>query len=270
MHGNIFKKRSWNELFGNLMLWLNGGCYYGFRALTEQHIAHHTERADVLTFDVPDEIKKQSKFIQSLIACSEWCYFPAVAFWVRWFKITAPWRDPEQESNRMRVGILVLVRASAFGLLIFFSVKAAFIYFLAYIGMITTLRFMDAFQHTYESFPPGSQLPKRDFFYEQNNTFSNLLSQKNKWLNLIFLGFGYHNAHHAVMTCPWHSLDQLNQELCSHEYVNYISFLEQLKNYHNFRVTRLFEGQGTAVKKSESWNFSYFHGSFDVSFITLY
>ena len=32
MHGTIFKTRRWNSVFGNIMLWLNGGCYNGFRS----------------------------------------------------------------------------------------------------------------------------------------------------------------------------------------------------------------------------------------------
>ncbi len=44
--------------------------------------------------------------------------------------------------------------------------------------MITVLRFMDAFQHTYEVFEVGSALPDRNRAYEQENTFTTLISRR--------------------------------------------------------------------------------------------
>lgn len=44
MHGTIFtnmKNMKWNAVGGNLMLWLNGGCYARFKDLAQEHIAHH-------------------------------------------------------------------------------------------------------------------------------------------------------------------------------------------------------------------------------------
>jgi len=33
MHGTIFEGKAWNAAFGNVMLWLNGGCYARFEDL---------------------------------------------------------------------------------------------------------------------------------------------------------------------------------------------------------------------------------------------
>lgn len=41
MHGTIFTNMKWNAVGGNLMLWLNGGCYARFKDLAQEHIAHH-------------------------------------------------------------------------------------------------------------------------------------------------------------------------------------------------------------------------------------
>jgi hypothetical protein len=71
---------------------------------------------------------------------------------------------------------MLLVRVGLFTLLGLVSLKALFLYFLSYIGMLTVLRFVDAFQHTYEVFS-GSPLPKRDHTHEQANTFSNVISR---------------------------------------------------------------------------------------------
>lgn len=270
MHGTIFKSRRWNVIFGTAMLWLNGGCYYGFQALTLQHIAHHVDRVDVFTFDIPAAIGQQPRLIRQGIVVLEWFYFPIVSFWSRWQSITAPWWNPQRRDEQARTAVIIAIRGTLFTLLGLTSLKALFLYFLSYIGMISLLRWIDAFQHTYEAFPPGTSLPKRDRAHEQANTFSNLLFRRYPWLNLIFLNFGYHNAHHAVMKCPWHSLHELDRELFKGDEVQYISLVDQLTNYHRFRITRLFEGQGQAVDELGNPSLEKFYGVVDVSFLTLY
>jgi fatty acid desaturase len=270
MHGNIFKGRYANTVFGTVMLWLNGGCYYGFKALTMQHIAHHVDRVDVLTFDIAAAMQRQPRLIRQSIAVLEWLYFPIVAFWSRWRFITAPWWNPERRDDQARIAIITAIRAGLFTLMGLTSLKALLLYFLCYIGMITVLRWTDAFQHTYEAVPPGTPLPKRNRDHEQANTFSTLLSRRYTWLNLLFLNFGYHNAHHAVMRCPWHSLHELDEEFSQYnDNQCYISLSQQLINYHQFRVARLFAGQGLAVDEWENSTENYY-GAVDVSFITLY
>jgi len=270
MHGSIFKKRSWNVAFGKIMLWLNGGCYYGFETLTLLHIAHHVDRADIISFDIPKAIKQQRPIIRQSILALEWLYFPATAFWSRWQWITAPWWNPELSQQRLGRLMMMAIRGGLFVILGIISPKALLLYFLSYIGMITVLRWMDAFQHTYEGFPSGTKLPKRDRVHEQINTFSTLFSQRYSWLNLLLLNFGYHNAHHAVMKCPWHSLHGINQQLSKDENVRYVSLREQLINYHQFRIIRLIKGQGEAVDSNGNPTFSEFYGAIDVSFLTVY
>ena len=267
MHGTIFKARRRNVIFGQLMLWLNGGCYYGFQALTLQHIAHHVDRVDVFTFDIFAAIAKLPIGLKRIIFACEWCYIPVVAFWARWQRIIKNWRTPEQKKQ---ISLIFLVRATAFVLISIISLKALMLYFLAYVGMITVLRFIDAFQHTYEAFPAGTKLPKRDRNHEQLHTYSNLISYRYPWLNLLILNFGYHNAHHAVMKCPWHSIQELNLELAQNKSVNYMSLFQQLANYHHYRVARLIDGQGDASGVMSDRNYEKFYGAVDVSFITLY
>jgi fatty acid desaturase len=272
MHGNIFKDRRRNTVFGEVMLWLNGGCYYGFKALTIQHIAHHLDRVDVLTFDIAVAMQRQPQLIRQGIAVLEWLYFPIVAFWSRWRFIASPWWNPERRDDQARMAIILVIRFGLFTVLGLTSLKVLLLYFLCYVGMITVLRWTDAFQHTYEAVPPGTPLPKRNSDHEQANTFSTLLSHRYDWLNLLLLNFGYHNAHHAVMRCPWHSLHELNGEFSQNndsENNCYITLSQQLINYHRFRVARLFAGQGLAVDQPETSTENYY-GAVDVSFITLY
>ena len=267
MHGTIFKDRRHNVIFGQLMLWLNGGCYHGLQALTLQHIAHHVDRVDVFTFDISAAIQKLPTPVRRVIFILEWCYFPIVSFWSRWRAIWKNWQKPEQAK---RITIILAIRLTAFALLGIISLKALLLYFLSYVGMITVLRWMDAFQHTYEAFPTGTQLPKRDRDHEQLHTYSNLISRRYPWLNLLVLNFCYHNAHHAVMKCPWHSIPELDNELAQNKNVNYISLSQQLVNYHRYRVSRLVSGQGDATGEMGNRNYEQFFGAVDVSFITLY
>ena len=267
MHGSIFKERHRNVIFGQLMLWMNGGCYYGFQALTLQHIAHHVDRVDVFTFDIPDEIQKLPTSLRRIVFALEWCYIPVVAFWARWQRIIKDWRKSELTK---KISLVFAVRFAAFLLLGIISFKALLLYFLSYMGMITVLRFVDAFQHTYEAFPSGTELPKRDRVHEQLHTYSNLVSCRYPWLNLLILNFGYHNAHHAVMKCPWHSIQELDAELSLNQSVNYMSLFQQLFNYHAYRITRLNKGQGDTTGTMGARNYERFYGAVDVSFITLY
>lgn len=267
MHGSIFKERRRNIILGKLMLWLNGGCYYGFETLTLQHIAHHVDRVDVFTFDIPAAISQLPRIIRWIIFALEWCYFPIVAFWSRWRTILKNWQNSKHAKN---ITTTFLVRSTVFILLGIISLKALLLYFCSYLGMITVLRWMDAFQHTYEAFPVGTKLPKRDFDHEQLHTYSNLISLRYPWLNLLVLNFCYHNAHHAVMKCPWHSIPELDMKLFQNKSVNYISLSQQLANYHRYRVTRLITGQGHTTSDGGTKNYEQFYGATDVSFITLY
>ncbi|MGL6341304.1 MAG: fatty acid desaturase family protein [Waterburya sp.] len=270
MHGTIFKSRRWNSIFGNIMLWLNGGCYNGFQALTLQHIAHHIDRVDVFTFEPVKELQSLPLIMRRIILVLEWLYFPIIGFWSRWHSIISPFWNSERSNEKVRVISILLIRIAMFSLLGAISLKALLLYFIAYIGMITVLRWTDAFQHTYEGFPPGIKLPKRDRAHEEAHTFSTLLSRRHSWLNILLLNFGYHNAHHTVMKCPWHNLPELNQELEKQTNIRYVSLKQQLIHYHRFRLTRFLLGQGTAIDDNQNPTFDNFYGAHDVSFLFLY
>jgi fatty acid desaturase len=270
MHGTIFTNRKWNQTFGNAMLWLNGGCYYGFQALTIQHVAHHVKKVDVFTFDIAAFIQNLSPSLRFIVVALEWCYFPIVSFYTRWNSIIVHCWKSKDNKKRTYTSFIFIARVILFIILGLISLKALILYFFSYIGMITVLRWMDAFQHTYEAFLPGVTLPKRNRNYEQANTFSNLISHRYPWLNLLVLNFGYHNAHHEQMKCPWYSLYKLDEQLARNEQRNYITFYQQLINYHRFRITRLFLGQGQAIDDQDNLNYQKFYGAVDVSFLTLY
>jgi fatty acid desaturase len=269
MHSAIFESKAWNIAFGNLMLWLNGGCYARFEDLARLHIAHHVNRVDFCRFDLVAFLQAMPAPLRSLLLTLEWLYFPALAFLLRLRSIVAPFRDEERKDERWRNTFTLLIRGGLFTLLAIVSPKALLLYFFAYIGMLTVLRFVDAFQHTYEVFPVGSAIPKRDRAHEQANTFSNVVSLRYRWLNLLLLNFGYHNAHHELMKCPWYSLPDLDRDLFNGDEVHYITLPALLSNYHRYRLARLYSGQGQGVNEQGEHSLETFYGAIEVSFLVL-
>jgi fatty acid desaturase len=269
MHGSIFTSMQCNARWGNVMLWLNGGCYARFKDLARRHIAHHADRVDFSAFNLADALRALPAPIRWGILALEWVYIPAIAFWLRWRSMLLPFVSGSRCDERWRIALLLLIRGSLFTLLALVSVKALFLYFLAYLVMITVLRWQDAFQHTYEVFPIGTSLPKRDRAHEQANTFSTLISQQYPWLNLVLLNFGYHNAHHEVMSCPWYALPDLDRAIFTGTEVHYIPLRQLLRNYHRFRLTRFFSGQGEAVNAAGQPTPDRFYGAIGVSFLVL-
>ena len=269
MHGTVFDNRKWNTIVGNLVLWLNGGCYARFQDLAQLHIAHHVDRVDFCRFDLASFLNSLPAFVRSMLLALEWMYIPALAFLSRFRSISAPFRVSDRTDERLRVLVILAIRVALFTTLGLISLKALLLYFVAYVGMITGLRFVDAFQHTYEVFAIGTPIPKRDRAHEQANTFSNLVSQRYGWLNLLLLNFGYHNAHHELMKCPWHRLPQLDRTLFSGEEAHYVTLPQLLANYHRFRIQRIFLGQGTAIDAAGNPNLERFYGGVEVSFLVL-
>ena len=101
-----------------------------------------------------------------------------------------------------------------------------------------------AFQHTYDAYPilddkPIPQDKLRDRAYEQANTYSDVVGLDAKWLNLVWLNFGFHNAHHERPVAPWYSLPRLHRELYADTSPQVVTVGELLRAYHRHRVTRV-------------------------------
>lgn len=269
MHGSMFAAKQSNAIAGNLMLWITGGCYATFSDLMCLHIAHHVNRVDFCRFDLETFLTSLPTPVRSLLLGLEWCYFPALAFLSRLRAMFAPFYLRDRQHERLRVSLIFLIRSTLFVVLGWISLKALVLYFVAYISMINILRFVDAFQHTYEVYAVGSDLPKRDRAHEQANTFSNIISQRYSWLNILLLNFGYHNAHHELMKCPWYSLPELDKELYTGDEIHYITLPELIGNYHRFRLSRIYSGQGSAVDVQGNRHLETFYGGTEVSFLVL-
>jgi len=278
-HWSIFKTPENNRRWGIIMSWINGSCYSTFAEIRSKHMHHHVDRADVLTFNVQHLMRDMPSLARNTIKVLEWAYIPALEILMHFLVIVLPFVRPEWYYKRRRLIAIILVRASLFMLVAWLSYKVLLLYLLAYGIMLTALRFADAFQHTYDVFlestlvQSGAQSDDkiadgklRDRAYEQANTFSNLTSLQYPWLNLMFLNFPYHNAHHEKPIVPWHQLPKLHQQLFGNsKLLPVIPMSKLLTAYHRHRITRL-QSDDYGVLTYDSAND--FIGAAGVSFLT--
>ncbi|MBW4663498.1 MAG: fatty acid desaturase [Chroococcus sp. CMT-3BRIN-NPC107] len=269
IHGNLFKEhRQLNAFWGQAMTHINGACYATWSNLVGHHFNHHIYHADFVGFDMVNYLNTLNPVIRWIYMVCEWAYVPIFEFELRWRIILAPFLEKPKRPLLWRNVALMLYRTAAFALLGWISLKALLLYALAYISFVNIMRFADAFHHIYDYVIMGQEIPKRDRLYEQKYTFSNLVSVKYPWLNLLFLNFGYHNAHHHNMSYSWHELPQLHQTLYGDTLGGIVPLPILVTNYHKLRLKRLFSGQGEATNITSQSSLERFVGGVAVSFLT--
>ena len=274
-HWSIFKSPVTNERWANIMTWINGSCYSSFKEIRDKHMHHHVDRADVLNFNVQKLMLGMPSPVRNLIKKLEWLYIPALEILMHLLVITLPFTKPEWHYKRPRLLVIISIRAPLFILMAYVSLKAWLLYLVAYCLMLTALRFADAFQHTYDVFLESEIAltngkvkdgKLRDRAYEQANTYSNLASIRYPWLNLLFLNFPYHNAHHEKPIVPWHELPELHKKMFGDSVVLPVIPMSTLVSaYHLHRVARL-ETDTYGILTNENANA--FIGAAGVSFLT--
>jgi len=271
-HDTIFARHDANSRGGVLMAWLTGSCYARYEHLRHKHVRHHVDRADVISLDTKALILSLPAPLRRFMLLLEWLYIPAVELLMHAFVIALPFLREERRADRSRVALILLLRGIAFAALAYYSMQALLLYVLAYLIMVTVLRFADAFQHTYDAYAilEGDKVPDdklRDKAYEQGNTYSNLVSVRWPWLNLLILNFPYHNAHHEQLAVPWYRLPALHRKLYGDSNGQVIPMAKLLLPFHRHRVTRVLSDDygtvDTAAGKAEG-----FIGAVSVSFLT--
>jgi fatty acid desaturase len=278
-HYSIFKNQHMNQKWGELMTWMTGCCYCTYEEIRNKHMHHHVDRADVISFDIRNYIIQLPKPFKLLVKGLEFIYIPAAEIMMHLMVIVLPFVVPQWHHKRARIVRVLLVRISLLAIMAYISIKAWLLYMLAYCIMLQMLRFADTYQHTYDVFVVSDAGKKeneithdgklRDKAYEQENTYSNLVSIHHPWLNLIFLNFPYHNAHHEKPIVPWYALPKLHEKLFGKLDVSapVIPMLYCLKSYHQHRLARLeSDGYGNiAFKKGGADDFI---GTVGISFLT--
>jgi fatty acid desaturase len=281
-HHAIFQTAAANDRLGAAMSWINGACLANYAGLKKKHLRHHADRLDVVTFDYRAVLSAAPAWARRLVLLLEWAYIPAVELVMRGLVIAAPFARGARESGdasasrpavRWRVIAFGLVRLAGYTALALVSIKALLLYALAYVLFLNVLRFMDAFQHTYDLFVTRSLAAapadaRRDLAYEYANTYSNLIGERHGWLNLLVLNFPYHNAHHVRPGEPWYRLPALHRSLYGAQRDRQvITCAELLSSFHRNRVARVLAADYGSVAASGD-RAAGFLGAVGVSFLT--
>jgi fatty acid desaturase len=270
-HNTIFADNRWNARVGAVLLWLTGASYGRYEDIRHKHFRHHVDRADVVAFDFRRFLPSYPRALR-IIQALEWAYVPAVDLMMHALVIVLPFRLAIRRDRRARVLTVLAIRVALFALLAMVSIKALVLYALAYLLFLHMMRFMDVHQHTYEVWetlerPRDSQDDRFDRDYEHRNTFSNPVSWRHPWLNLLMLNFGYHNAHHVRPTAPWYRLPALHRELFGADTGQSLAFRELLASYHRYRVKRVLNGDDPDSRVAGE---PIFAGVVGVSFLTAH
>ena len=286
-HSSVFYEPEWNSALGVLMLWVCSCPYVDFVHLKKIHIAHHKDRADTISFDYRAEIRSLPPLVVRAILALEYCFIPIVEVLVHLRTVLYPLGlyplAPHDPKISFRIKATALVGAAA--ILALWTVLyshggwlALVLHAIAAGLLIHVLSAHDAFQHTYTvlhvkpsseqmySMGPGDRTAK----YEEENTFSNLISVRFPLCNMLSLNFGYHNAHHVQPMTAWYALPALHAKLYGKEqYINpqVLPFAELLRTWHENRVRRVLEDDYGTVGIGPG-RANTFVGSLGVSFLT--
>lgn len=270
-HYTLFRAPAHNRIAGESMSWIAGSAYASFERIRHMHLRHHRDRADVTCFDYKAFLRRHG-LVRRLTYASEWMHIPAVEILMHAQVILRPMLERSQRAHLPRVLAVLAVRGALLGLLAWISPQAAILYLVSYTLLLVVLNFFDAFHHTFDQYFVEAHVPVpmngRDRDYEQANTWSNVISVRRPWLNLLTLNFGYHNAHHERAAVPWYALPALNRELFGEATRELLPLPALLRTYHRNRLKRVLDddyGQvGEGPDRADS-----FIGAHGVSFLTV-
>ena len=244
-HNIVFRENADNARLGGFMNWICGGAYGTYEDVRYTHFRHHVDVDDVTSFDY-DRFFREHPRVFRATQILEWAYIPAHDLLMHAYLALNAFLIPQRRHQRLRNAAVLLVRGGLYLALLFFFPKAALLYALAYMLMMTVLRFMDGLQHDYgyhlTLFSDEPPPHKGDLPFEQEHTFSNPHSFRHEHLNWFTLNFGFHNAHHAKPITPWWRLPTVHRELFGDDPSRVIPLWPQLLSFHRYRVSRIEEG----------------------------
>ena len=244
-HNTVFKQNTDNARLGKFLTWLCGASYGTYEDIRYKHFRHHVDVDDVVWFDYERYFREHPTALR-VTRTLEWFYIPAHDLIMHFIMVFTSFAIPERRDQRARNVAVILIRGTIFFGVLWFHPKAALLYAVAYMMMMTILRFMDGLQHDYgyhlTLFSKEPPPRKGDYAFEQEHSFSNPHSFDREWVNWFTLNFGFHNAHHARPITPWWKLPAVHRELFVDDPANLIPFSSQLKIFHKYRVTRITGG----------------------------
>lgn len=241
-HNLIFKSIKDNAKLGRALGWLCGSSYGTYEDIRYKHFRHHVDVDDVVWFDYETFFKKHPVVLR-LTRFLEWFYIPAHDLIMHFIMVFTSFTIPKRRDQRRRNLRVIVIRGSIFVSLIIFFPKVAVLYAIAYLLMMTVLRFMDSLQHDYgynlTLFDFEKPPRKGDFEWEQEHTFSNPHTLRWDWPNWFTLNFGFHNAHHDNMNVPFYRLPDEHRRMYGDDPSVVIPLGAQLKMFHRNRVSRV-------------------------------
>ena len=243
IHKTLLRDNQKNMMLAGALSWVAGACYSEYECLKKKHMRHHANRVDSLAIDHQSFLERHP-VICRLVEVLEWFYIPAVEILTHVLSIIAPFILSSRKHQQKRVLSILGLRFLFFSVLALWNWKIIIIYSLAYLILIRVLGFMDAFQHSYEvrlNLDEEKVFPEFDREYEEAHTWSNLLSEKFPWLNLLVLNFCYHNVHHIRPAEPWYRLPQLHRDNYVEKTAPEVSLKRQLSDFKKYRVKRIRE-----------------------------
>lgn len=241
-HNLVFKSMRDNTKLGRFLSWICGSAYGTYEDMRYKHFRHHVDNDDVVWFDY-ERFFGEHPLILRVTKSLEWFYVPAHDLIMHFIMVFTSFIIPQRRNQRRRNLAVIVIRGGIFVALLAFFPKVAVLYAVAYMLMMTVLRFMDSLQHDYPYsltlFDFGKPPRKGNFEWEQEHTFSNPHSLNTEWLNWFTLNFGFHNAHHADMTVPWYRLPAKHREMFGDDPTVVIPLASQLRIFHKQRVRRI-------------------------------
>jgi fatty acid desaturase len=270
-HQSLFAVHWANRCAGEAMSFIAGSCYASFERIRHMHIRHHVDRADVTCFDFKGLMRRRP-WVRRTLQILEWAYIPATEVLMHLQVIWRPFFAAPQRRHLPRAAAMLLVRSVLLLLLGLWSVKALLLYILATGLLLHVLNFFDAFHHTFEQYFVAADQPvpmaSRDRQYEEDNTYSNLVSGRYRCLNLLILNFGYHNVHHQRASAPWYRLPALHRDLYGTGSRAVMPLPELLRTWHRNRVRRV-DSDDYGVPGQGAGRADGFVGAHGVSFLTV-
>ncbi|MFQ5547889.1 MAG: fatty acid desaturase [Woeseia sp.] len=241
-HNLVFRSVRHNARLGRFFSWLCGAAYGTYEDMRYKHFRHHVDVDDVVWFDY-ERFFEQHPFVLKTTRFLEWFYIPAHDLIMHTIMVFTSFIIPQRRNQRARNAAVILIRGGIFVALVVLFPKVALLYAIAYMLMMTVLRFMDSLQHDYPYsltlFDFGKPPRKGNYEWEQEHTFSNPHTFRDSMINWFTLNFGFHNAHHADMTVPWYRLPAKHVELFGDDPANVIPLKPQLRIFHRQRVSRI-------------------------------
>jgi len=267
-HHTLFGSHTANHRIGETMSFIAGASYASFERIRHMHIRHHLDRADLACFDFK-RLTQRFPGLRRTLEALEWAYVPATELLMHLQVVWRPFLERSQHRYRPRAAAMLVARLGLLTLLDLWSVRALLLYALAYLVFLQALSFFDAFHHTFDQYfvEPDQALPSGDrtAAYEQGHTYSNLISRRWPWLNLLVLNFSYHNAHHQRASVPWYRLPEYHHELYGKAGACELPISRLLSSWHRNRVRRVFAADYGGPAASPSG----FIGAHGVSFLTV-